>query len=391
MDTAPATLESSAPFVAFMFEGGGNPGSPLEADMQAVRRGIALDTLGFLVALQRLGELDRVVLVTDQMDLAERGGALGVIVDTDASRAPFHFVESLGQVITRHGARSALVLGGAAAPLYGLEEFREFLWLCRSNPGAVVLNNPQSPDVLAFHPAEAALSIHLTDADSDNALGQALVAAGLRRLLVENSACVNFDVDTPTDCAILDGEAGRGRCTREALDGLGWLPAIRRKLEAVEGVLGAEGGELALFGRVGPPVTSYINLHLRCRLRVFSEERGMRALGRVHAGTAVSLMGFLMDEVGPERFFAHLGATAHAALMDTRVLFAHWKRPFSDADRFHADIGRTDAVIDPQLAAFAAAAWEAPLPVVCGGHTLIYGGLWLLTDRVLRRMHPLGA
>jgi len=379
------------PFVAFLFEGGGHPQAQIEADMQAVRQGIALDTLGFLCTLQRAGELDAVVLITDQSDLAERAAAMGAVIDREASAAPFHFARALGEVITRHRAQGALVMGGAAAPLYGVQEFREFLDLARANPHAVVLNNPQSPDVLAFYPAQAVCSLRLPEVDSDNALGQALVAAGFKRLLVENSACVNFDVDTPTDCAILDGEAGRGRHTRQALDGLPWLAPLRRRLEAVERVLAADGGELALFGRVGPPVTSYMNLHLRCRLRVFSEERGMRALGRVHSGAAVSLMGYLMDDVGPERFFQHLAHVADAALMDSRVLFAHWKRPFSDADRFHADIGQTDAVVDPQLAAFAAAAFAAPLPVTCGGHTLIYGGLWLLTDRVLRRIHPPGA
>lgn len=116
----------------------------------------------------------------------------------------------------------------------------------------------------------------------------------------------------------------------------------------------------------------------------------MRALGRVQAGSVVSLIGFLLEDVGPARFFTHLGRCADAALMDTRVLLAHWKKPYSDADRFAADVGRTDLVTNPELAAFTQAAWDADIPVVVGGHTMIYGGLWLLADRALRRLAPVG-
>lgn len=389
-DGQPALGAPWSPFIAFVFEGGGQPHSELEQDLRGVRHGVALDTLQTLVRLQNEGELDRVVLITDRRDLAERAGAIGVVIDEDAAQSPFHFGTALCGVIRRHGAAAALVLGGAAAPLYGVEDFRSFLRLCRQGGACAVLNNPQSPDVIAFHPAEAACSARLPETDSDNALGHALASVGCRRLLVDNSAAINFDVDTPTDCAVLDGEVGLGRQSRLALDRCAWLGPVRKRLDAVEEVLGREAGELALMGRVGPPVTSHINLHLRCRLRVFSEERGMRALGRVQAGSVVSLIGFLLDDVGPDRFFTHLSRCADAALMDTRVLLAHWKKPYSDADRFAADIGRTDWLSNPELAAFTQAAWDAAIPVVLGGHTLIYGGLWLLADRVLRRLTPVG-
>ena len=111
----------------------------------------------------------------------------------------------------------------------------------------------------------------------------------------------------------------------------------------------------------------------------------MRALGRVSAGTVVSFIGRLCDALGPQAFFTLLQGCGDAALFDTRVLMAHWRQPLSEADRFHADIGAAAAVTDPALRAFTDAAWASPAPVVSGGHTLVYGGLWLLADRVLRR------
>jgi len=102
----------------------------------------------------------------------------------------------------------------------------------------------------------------------------------------------------------------------------------------------------------------------------------------------VSLVGRWLDVLGPRAFFQTLEGCCAAALFDSRVLMAHWRRPLSDADRFHSDVGAWDAVSDPELRAFTAAAFQAPVPVVLGGHTLIYGGLWLLADRVLRRLYP---
>ena len=374
----------TGPAVAFVFEGGGQAQSEIESDLRRIRHAVALDTLQVLLGLRRTGELDRVVLITDRPELA-RAAPDGTEVE-DSTAPSFHYGEALAAHIRRTRAHLALVLGGAAAPLYGPEEFRRFLYLARETPRSVVQNNPQSPDVLAFSPAVAAAAAALPD--SDNALGYVLSNQGLRRLLIENSARVNFDIDTPSDAALLAGEPGAGARTRAVLEGPDWIAPVRRRLEAIEAVLAGEASELALIGRVGPPVTGYLNMHLRCRLRVFSEERGMRALGRVASGSVVSFMGRLLDAAGPEPFFHLLSGCADAALFDTRVLLAHWRHAFSDADRFYSDIGRAEAIGEPRLAAFTAAAREAAVPIVLGGHTLVYGGLWLLADRVLRRLQP---
>ena len=386
-DRAPE-VAGSGPAVALVFEGGGRAASAVEHDLRHVRHAVALDTLDALVRLRAAGDLDRVVLVTDREDLARR--VPDAVAVHDSGGGPFHFGCVLAGLLERLRPRLALVLGGAAAPLYGDADFRRFLALAGSVPGAVVVqNNPQSPDVLAFTGAAAAARLGLPD--SDNALGMALSLAGWRRVLVENSARVNFDVDTPTDVAILAGEPQTGPRAAAACADPAWVAAVAAKLAVVEGVLAEEAGELALFGRVGPPVTGYLNMHLRCRLRMFSEERGMRALGREAAGTVVSLVGRCVDAMGAAAFFRLLDGCCDAALFDSRVLMAHWRRPLSDADRFHADIGMADHIGEQRLAAFTAAAFAAVPTVVLGGHSLVYGGLWLLADRVIRRQHPLGS
>ena len=372
------------PAIAYVFEGGGFPQCQLERDLRALRHAIALDTLEILADLRAAGELDRVVLLTDRPELIS---AVPSGVEARDSAPPagsaFHFGQTLAAHLAADRPGTALVLGGAAAPLCGAGDFRRFLELARMAPGTVVQNNPQSPDIVAFSPAWSAAALELPD--SDNALGHALTGGGFRRVLIENSARINFDVDTPADAALLAGEAGAGPRTRLAAAGLPWIGPIRDRLDAAERVLAGESRELALFGRVGPPVTGYLNIHLRCRLRVFSEERGMRALGRVAAGSVVSLIGRLCDSVGPGTFFELLRGCADAVLFDSRVLMAHWQQPLSEADRFHSDIGAASAIADPRLATFTEAAWSSETPVVLGGHTLVYGGLWLLAERAIRR------
>ncbi len=371
------------PSTAYVFEGGGALQTALEQDLRALRHAIALDTLETLVGLRAQGALDRVVLITDRPDLAA-AVAPGVEVEdsTPGAGATFHFGRALAHLLARDRPGTALVMGGAAGPLLTADDFRRFLQLAEENPGAVIQNNPQSPDVVAFSPAWAASTLDLPD--SDNALGHALTGGGFRRLLIENSARVNFDVDTPADAALLAGEAAAGPRTRLTASTLAWTGPLRRRLDAVVGILAGESQELALFGRVGPPITGYLNIHLRCRLRMFSEERGMRALGRVAAGTVVSFVGRLCDAVGPVAFFDLLRGCADAVLFDSRVLMAHWKQPLSEADRFHSDIGAVGAIADPRLAAFTEAAWASDTPIVLGGHTLVYGGLWLLAERAIR-------
>ena len=82
---------------------------------------------------------------------------------------------------------------------------------------------------------------------------------------------------------------------RQALAGLPW---DGWRLQAAVDVLARPGCEVALLGRVGPGVVSEINQRLQCRLRVFSEERGMKALGRLASRSVTSLLGHYYQAVG---------------------------------------------------------------------------------------------
>jgi hypothetical protein len=343
--------------------------------MTSVRRGITLDNL---TKLLRLDEFDEVILCTNYPGLAAEAEGLGAVVDLRTGDEPFHFGLRLRELIYDRKLERLLYMGGAAAPLIRPEELAEVARMTRSADSVVVVNNPQSPDLVAFSPASAIDLIELPD--SDNVLGHLLRVAGLPRVLMPNTATISFDVDTPADLIILSMHHAAGPWTKEAL---GALRLDDSRMRAARRLFLKQGGAFALVGRVSPAVCLFINANFALRLRVFSEERGMRALGRVERGEVRSLIASFVDAVGPREFFHRLSDVAEVAFFDTRVWMAHRRLDLTEADRFYSDLGELDRVSDGQLREFTAAAIEAPIPVVLGGHSLVAGGLWALAESVL--------
>ena len=125
---------------------------------------------------------------------------------------------------------------------------------------------------------------------------------------------------------------------------------------------------------------------MACRIRVFSEERGMSTSTR----PVRSLLGFFLYEVGPRAFFEAFSQMGDALFLDTRVLFAHMGQEISGHDRFAADMGLIQEIRDTSTRALASAAWNAGFPVVLGGNAAVSGGLWALVDAAWR-LHDEGA
>jgi len=151
---------------------------------------------------------------------------------------------------------------------------------------------------------------------------------------------------------------------------------------------------MLVAGRVPSYAWRYLEEETACQVRIFSEERGMEASGKVERGEVRSLLGFYLEEVGPRQFFQALGELVDLALLDSRVLFAHLGRQPTAADRFWSDLLRPEEIEDPLVREFTARALEAPVPIVLGGHSLVAGGLYALVElawqgrRLERRVEP---
>jgi hypothetical protein len=136
-----------------------------------------------------------------------------------------------------------------------------------------------------------------------------------------------------------------------------------------------------IAGRVNSKTLAYLEKESACRTRVFSEERGMRADGRMERGEVRSLLGMHMQVVGMERFFQEvLPELGQAAFLDDRVIWAHCGVWPSAGDRFYSDLFDLAPIQDPFMRRFTEAALTCPIPLVLGGHTLVSGGLYVLIE-----------
>lgn len=199
-----------------------------------------------------------------------------------------------------------------------------------------------------------------------------------------------FDLDTPADAAILKLWLNQKDCPE-------W-PLLRNFLQtetafdaiAIKPILAALSeftAEVLVAGRISGQTHRLLESVSWSQTRVISEERGMRAGGREEAGKVISLLGLLLQDSSPRVFFQQvLPRLCQAAILDTRVLFAHLHLKPSRRDRFNSDALQPDFITDLTLQAFTAAALEAQtqhnLPLLLGGHTVVAGGLLLLLDLV---------
>lgn len=360
-----------------IFEGGLVSGQ-LEEQMQRVRQGMVLD----LINKAQKGGFRHMILVTSYPQLKEKlkGADVQVVLDRAVGEVPFHFGHRLWALVQRHGLEKILYLGGAAAPLVSSLELRYMRELLEENEEILLANNYYSADIVGFTPGQALSRITLPSIDNTLALALSN-EGGLRWIPLQRSLGLSFDVDTPTDLLIMSVHPDLGPCTRAAVQDLRWDLS---RYSAIKDLLNDPNGEVVLYGRVGSNLFQYLDSHTRCRLRLFSEERGMKALGRDQRGQVVSILGRLAQELGFAQFFSFLGEIAQGAVLDSRVLFAHFHWKLSQADRFASDLGELELISHPGLRDFTKAALQAPLPVLLGGHSLVTGGLWALIDAGLR-------
>ena len=382
-----------------IFEGGLDPRTLLAE----VRRWTTLDTTEKFLGRP---DVDTVILATDQADLAREAEALGAAVHRTGPG--FHFGQTLQRLVSEQALGRVVFLGGGSVPLLRTDEADLLLeWVGRGGRHFVA-NNPQSPDIIGLGSAEAVAS--LASLRTDNATLFALTDSGHERLLLPETATVSFDLDTPSDVVFLAHEVSRlarrgaagtadrrgaaGTADRRGAgaSGLGprttaGLVALRLDLSTLERAADVlrrpDYLPVSLVGRVSGPIISYLNANLRVRLRVFSEERGMKALGRLDEGKVRSLLGFVLEDLGPEYLVERLDGISDAIFWDTRVLMGHLGRRPDEADRFEADLGRWERVRDPALARLCRAAGQATHPFVLGGHSVVAGGLRLLVEGLL--------
>ena len=374
---------------------GDSAASSVERLVIGAQQAAALDTIDRLARLDAFAPPIVATASTALADALAQRGARVLVDSVDATESSasggFHFGRRLREIVERYDVSHPFYLGGGSAPLLLADDLERVATSLLAGEGRVVANNFFSSDFVAFSPGSAISRIVAPEIDNDLAF-RLQREAGLENLPLPRTVGTQFDIDTPLDLAVLDLHPDVGPNARAYLgraDHATELLAMRSRLRAAMRVFTDPSAEVLVAGRVGSHVLAHLETDLACRKRVFSEERGMRASGREGRGEARSLVGFLLESVGPQGFFERLALLGHACVLDSRVLFAHLGLRPSAADRFHSDLLAVESIDDPFVRDFTAAARAAPVPVLLGGHSLVSGGLWALIDAAWRERDAL--
>lgn len=324
---------------------------------------------------------------------ASWGGTLPLVVKRGTAKGagdrPFHFGGALRDLCVTYGLERVVYVGGGAMPLATPRDLASLALAVSGEGECVVSNNLYSADVVAFLPASALDHIALPAGDND--LAWLLhFRGGLPFAAMPRTLASQFDIDTPTDLATLWWAAqveplksAVGPNLRIELERVpSELPRLASSVEKAYAVMATRRAEVMVAGRVSSWVWRRLETNLPCQTRIVSEERGMRASGREERGEARSLLGLYSDLAGIPGLVRALEETCDAAFLDTRVLFAHPNLKPSVQDRFSSDAFMPEAISDPWIRDFTQASMSASIPFVFGGHSLVSGGVWALSERV---------
>ncbi|HKP54790.1 MAG TPA: hypothetical protein VJ183_19320 [Chloroflexia bacterium] len=384
-----------------VFQGGAfHAPTPLEALVVQAQQAAALD---LLTLASRSDAFAQVVLVTDDDMLAASATSIfqtasHVRLQIERSEADtFHFGETLLRVCKGHAIERVVYIGGGAMPLGTIEELERLAGSVSGAGHCVMANNLYSADMVAFYPASALERIELPPTDNDLAW-RLYYRAGLPYAALPRTLATQFDIDTPADLATLWQSTKREMDTGDAHSPAGLsagpllsqllagipqaMPRLAENMAHVYDIMSRKRSQLLVAGRVSSWVWRRLEVNLPCQTRIFSEERGMQAGGREARGEVRSLLGLYMDAKGVRGLIEALEQLCDAAIIDSRVLFAHQQLSVSRPDRFASDALLPEQISDGWVRKLTEAVLTASVPIVLGGHSLISGGVWALSERV---------
>jgi len=333
-------------------------------------------TLDIVVKAVAAGTIGPIIVSTNSSELIKTLRGWPVIIEEDPRDERFHFGFRFQEIINAHRLEKVIYMGGGSGVLLSVAELRQIATEILREDRLLITNNFYSTDFCAFTPASHINEIHAPPYDNDLGwrMGQ---KGGLPNVSLPRSAATQLDLDTPVDLMVLAYHPRVSDHLRRYIDGLGWDTShIERSMK----FLVNRSTEIALAGRISSSVIALLEREAACRVRVFSEERGMRASGRQSRVEVRSLLGYHYQKVWPRRFFRAFAEMAQAFFFDNRPLWVHCGVWPCASDRFYSDLRQPEKVQDTFVREFTEAAMDSPIPVITGGHSLVSGDMYVIAE-----------
>ena len=356
--------------------------------------------------VERLVDDARVAVLRDTAIYAQMAGFEHVVIGTSAPDRftdlsgieidcdnvdgdPMGFAARFNSMISNFRP-SSLCYMGSGMPLINenvLSEIR--IRLENSEHPFALTNNLYSSDLLATNALDSLIDLPAHTTDNSLAL-RLRDQDGLTVDVLSRSAETLLDIDTPTDLQILTLlNRTQRNGTRLGQEFGQWLTDAAidtTRLEIAIDYFTRRNTEALVTGRISADVWRCLERNTASRVRVISEERGLRSLGRKDP---LSILGFYQMATDSSALVEILCRMANVVFMDSRPLFVQLGWDASRSDRFYADLHDWRMVKNPELRSFVKLITSAPIPFVLGGHSLMSGGLLAAIDIAWERMEDI--
>jgi len=321
------------------------------------------------------------ILVTNSNSLIECYGPNSSDVALEESSDDFHFGRSLFRVIEDYDIEKLFYAGGGSGPLLEKGDLESIATFLESSSGRLLANNFYSSDMIGISPAGDILD--LDPPEKDNGLGWLARDAGFEPYEMPRNAKTQLDLDTPVDLIPLEiSQKSTGNLNS-------YLNSLDLEVTRIREILPQftdQNSRLVIAGRAGASTWSYLEKNSACQLDVFSEGRG--SYDESGEDRSANWLGSLFDKLGPENLVKFFTANGTGFFLDTRVLFDYMGDWPKRKDRFSSDLLDFESIDVDYLKRLTRVAREFPKPVVLGGHSMISGSLYLLSEAAWQRIEP---
>ena len=335
--------------------------------------------------IQSLQSSASTLVVVCSPDLTNVFESLGAQVIAIGDVREFHFGKILKRIIRKYDLESVVYFGSGSGTLLSTAQLADIVSFAQRVEAAALFNNFYSCDFAVFTDTSSLLRLPLPE--RDNGVGFVLADSGVNCHSLPRSLESQFDLDTPIDLLLLK-EAGRGG--PQLREFLARQSFSHPSLQQVTEFLIDRTALVYLVGRVSPVTWQAFEQQVACRTAGIIEGRGMKA----YADRQPPVLSNLFREGGFGAFFNALENSADAAVIDSRPFLAINGALPSPHERFSSDLYRVSELADPVWIEFTQRALDCSIPILLGGHSLVSGGLYLLSEicwkerNLPRRLHP---